>query len=107
MTTTDAAALVQPAPPTIRKVATGIDVALATAIFQMASTNPTGATNGVIYPSTEDEAYANDVKMWRKHLASRIDVSQRVKVVPFTVDGGVSFAVQIAAKVKRAAKSAK
>lgn len=95
---------VEAAPAYVRPIRAGVDTVLAVGIYTMATTNETGATNGVVYLSTDDDEYKAAVARWRKHLASRLGDTQRVRVVPFVKGDGVSFAVQVAAKRQRKAK---
>lgn len=93
------------APASVKPIRAGIDTAMAINLWNVAMANETGVTNGVIYPSTEDESYTATVARLRKHLASRLNDTQRVKVVPYVNGDGVSFSLQIATKRARKTKA--
>lgn len=94
------------APAGIKRVSGSIDTTLATSLFTTAMTNETGAFNGRYYPSTTDAAYIADMARLRKHLRSRLNDTQTVRVVPFVnPDGdGYGFALQVATKRPRKSK---
>lgn len=102
--------LIAPAPEDVRAITGRIDDALAERLFMVASTSKTGASNGKVYPSAEDETFKKDSRTMRLHLASRLDPdTKRARIVKFAPKGkaGVSFAVQIVDKKERKPKKEK